>query len=55
MSRKHYQALARTIYLLETTEEVKRELAECMANSMGQFNSNFKHDRFIEACMTGSN
>ena len=55
MSRKHYQALAKTIFELETTEEMKQSIAERMARSMGDFNDSFNYARFIRACMTGSN
>ena len=57
MTRKHFVAIADTIWTtaqeLNLSETDHRRMAQEMAGTVSQFNSNFDRQRFIDRCMDG--
>ena len=50
MTRKHFNALAAQIRYMPIDHATKRLVADSIADTCSQFNSNFDRGRFIEAC-----
>lgn len=53
MSRKHFRAIASALFNLDISAESKKIVAHAIADELVHFNSNFKYDTFIDACLDG--
>ncbi len=57
MTRKHFVAIADAVWVsaqeLDLNPSQHEKLAREMASTVGQFNSNFDRQRFIDRCMDG--
>ena len=51
--RRHYQAVADVIKLIDTSLLVRRQVALVFADVFASDNARFNRDRFIEACDIG--
>ena len=49
MTKKHFIEAARMIACIRDDEE-RKQAADMFAAFFRQFNNNFKHERFMEAC-----
>jgi hypothetical protein len=57
-AKRHYQAIAATIQTIgpNVISSAQREvIAACFADMLASDNANFQRDRFLRACVPGSN